>query len=118
MAREVQGLTVLLRALVDPQDPLVLIAVLRGSLFGISDPELFDFKQRGGWFSVFHDPNAPGQPDGPVSSALVMLTRYYRWTRVLPAASALERILEDSGYLALAATTPGGVDAGDIVHAV
>jgi ATP-dependent helicase/nuclease subunit A len=117
-SREVQALTVLLRALADPQDPLSLIAVLRGPLFGISDPELFEFKQRGGWFSVFHDPVAPSQPDGPVSSALVLLNRYYRWTRVLPAAGALERVLEDSGYLALAATTPGGVDAGDLVHAV
>ena len=101
-----------------PQDPLSLIAVLRGPLFGISDPELFAFKQSGGWFSVFQDPDAPGQPDGPVSAALAALNRYYRWTRVLPAAGALERILEDSGYLALAATTPGGVDAGDVVHAV
>ena len=64
---EVQALTVLLRALADPQDPLSLIAVLRGPLFGISDPELYDFKQRGGWFSVFQNPDAPGQPDGPVS---------------------------------------------------
>jgi ATP-dependent helicase/nuclease subunit A len=30
----------------------------------------------------------------------------------------LNRILEHSGYLALAATTPGGVEAGDILHAV
>ena len=117
-SREVQALTVLLRALADPQDPLSLIAVLRGPLFGISDPELFDFKQRGGWFSVFQDSDAPGQLDGPVSAALAALNRYYRWTRVLPAAGALERVLEDSGYLALAATTPGGVDAGDVVHAV
>ncbi len=115
---EVQALTVLLRALADPQDPLSLIAVLRGPMFGVSDPELFDFKQRGGWFSVFQDPDAPGQPDGPVADALAALNRYYRWTRVLPAAGALERVLEDSGYLALAATTPGGVDAGDVVHAV
>ena len=37
---------------------------------------------------------------------------------MLPAAAALDRILEARGYLALAATTPGGVDAGDVVHAV
>ena len=37
---------------------------------------------------------------------------------MLPAAAALERILEDTGYLALAATTPGGVDAGDLLHAI
>ena len=33
--------------------PLSLIAVLRGPLFGISDRELFAFKQSGGWFSIF-----------------------------------------------------------------
>ena len=117
-SREVEALTVLLRTLADPQDPLSLVAALRGPLFGISDPDLFDFKQRGGWFTVFQDPDAGGKPEGPVSAALAALNRYYRWTRVLPAAAALERVLEDSGYLALAATTPGGVDAGDIIHAV
>jgi len=30
----------------------------------------------------------------------------------------LDRILEHNGYLSLLATTPGGVDAGDILHAV
>src|SRR4029450_2513937 len=60
-SREVQALTVLLRALADPQDPLSLIAVLRGPLFGISDLDLFDFKQRGGWFGVFHDSESPRQ---------------------------------------------------------
>ena len=30
----------------------------------------------------------------------------------------MERVIEDTGYLALAATTPGGVDAGDVLHAV
>ena len=46
------------------------------------------------------------------------LRQYYRWTRILPAAAALDRVFEDTGYLALAATTPGGVDAGDVLHAV
>jgi ATP-dependent helicase/nuclease subunit A len=117
-SREVEALTTLLRALADPQDPLSLIAVLRGPLFGISDPELFAFRQGGGWFSVFQDAEPPTAPENTVAAALAAIGRYYRWTRVLPAAGALERILEDSGYLALAATTPSGVDAGDVVHAV
>ena len=117
-SREVQALTLLLRALADPQDPVALIAVLRGPLFGISDPELFAFKQRGGWFSLFHDANAAATPAEPVAAALAALRQYYRFTRVLPAAGALERVLEHTGYLALAATTPGGVTAGDVVHAV
>jgi len=144
---EVEALTVLLRALADPQDALSLVAVLRGPLFGMSDRELFAFKQSGGWFSLFaatDDADNPGpdpgsvrlqpdqinarpdpssvrlqpDPNPAVREALAALRTYYRWTRVLPAAAALDRILEHTGYLALAATTPGGVEAGDVVHAV
>jgi ATP-dependent helicase/nuclease subunit A len=132
---EVEALTVLLRALADPQDALSLIAVLRGSLFGISDRELFAFRQSGGWFGLTQAPVAqgfspaltqapvaqgfsPAPPVARVTSALESLGTYYRWTRLMPAAAALDRILEHTGNLALAATTPGGVNAGDLVHAV
>ena len=128
---EVRALTVLLRALADPQDALTLIAVLRGPFFGISDRELFAYKQSGGWFSIFSHANQadesshPGEQTGVesdgggvVRAALAALRQYHRWTRVLPAAPALERVLEHTGYLALAATTPGGVEAGDLLHAV
>jgi ATP-dependent helicase/nuclease subunit A len=115
---EVRALTVLLRALADPHDTVALIAVLRGPLYGVSDRELFAFRQSGGWFSVFHEGDSGATPGGPVAAALGALRRYFRYTRVLPAAAALDRVLEDTGYLALAATTPGGVDAGDVVHAV
>ncbi|MFZ0312649.1 MAG: UvrD-helicase domain-containing protein [Candidatus Korobacteraceae bacterium] len=115
----IRTMTVLLRALADPQNQVALIAVLRGPLFGISDPELFAFKQEGGWFSLFHE--FTEEKTGPLStvqSALAAVQQYYRWTRVLPAAAALDRILEATGYLAMAATAPAGVDAGDLLHAV
>jgi ATP-dependent helicase/nuclease subunit A len=134
---EVETLTTLLRALADPQDAVALIAVLRGPLFGISDRELFAYKQSGGWFSLYagrgvklkaedsvsEDPLAEGTPAGAevkdrVTAALASLNQYHRWTRLLPASAALERILEHTGYLALAATTPGGVEAGDLLHAI
>ena len=57
---EVAALTVLLRSLAYSSDSLSLVAVLRGPFFGISDPELFAFKQAGGWFSIFHDRDTPG----------------------------------------------------------
>ncbi|HXG88032.1 MAG TPA: 3'-5' exonuclease, partial [Vicinamibacterales bacterium] len=117
---EVQALTVLLRAIADPADVLSLINVLRGPLFGVSDRELFAFKQSGGWFSIFFDgaKSINAAAGARVTQSLGALREYYRWTRVLPAPAALERILEHTGYLALAATTPGGVEAGDLVHAV
>jgi ATP-dependent helicase/nuclease subunit A len=119
-SNEVAQLALLLRALSDPQDAVALVGVLRGPLFGISDPDLFAWRQAGGWFSLFVD--ADTSPVGArlprVDDALSALRQYYRWTRVLPAAPALERILEHSGYLALAATSRGGVEAGDLLHAV
>ena len=134
---EVETLTMLLRALADPQDAVALVAVLRGPLFGLSDQELFAYKHSGGWFSLYAGRNfrlkaeaqaneeplaelaaAEPAPADRASSALTALNQYHRWTRFLPASAALERILEHTGYLALAATTPGGVEAGDLLHAV
>jgi ATP-dependent helicase/nuclease subunit A len=118
---EVAQLALLLRTLSDPQDAVSLVGTLRGPLFGISDPELFSWKQAGGWFSIFQEKRAvspAGEGLDRVAAALASLGEYFRLTRILPAAAALERILEDSGYLALAATTPGGVEAGDLLHAV
>lgn len=131
-SEEVAALALLLRALSDPQDSVSLVGVLRGPLFGVSDQDLFAFRHAGGWFSIFSgaDPSSP--PDSSsvrpqphtskaptsVPLALTSLNQMFRWTRVLPAGAALERILEHTGYLALAAATTGGVDAGDLLHAI
>jgi ATP-dependent helicase/nuclease subunit A len=115
---EVETLRTLLRSLADPQDALALVAVLRGRLFGTSDRELFAYRQSGGWFSIFAGAGSKTVSGGVVENALATLHQYYRWTRLLPAAAAFDRILEHSGYLALAATTAGGVEAGDLLHAL
>jgi ATP-dependent helicase/nuclease subunit A len=111
---EVRHIARVLSALADPQDAVALVGVLRGPLFGVSDRELFAFRQAGGWFGIFCD----AAPGSPVAVALERLRRWHTWTRRLPAGAALERILDDSGYLALGAATPGGVEAGDLLHAV
>jgi ATP-dependent helicase/nuclease subunit A len=111
---EVRHLALLITALADPQDAVALTGVLRGPLFGLSDGELFAYRQAGGWLGLFSD----GVEDSPVAAALARLRHWHTWTRRLPAGAALERILEDSGYLALAATSPGGVEAGDLLHAI
>jgi ATP-dependent helicase/nuclease subunit A len=123
-SKEVRELALLAAALADPQDAVALVGVLRGPLFGASDRDLFAFRQVGGYFSIFSDAGSKGagssDPAEPtsVARALESLRRWHRWTRVLPAGAAFERILDDSGFLALAATTPGGVEAGDLLHAV
>ena len=115
---EVASLALLLRALADPQDSVPLIGVLRGPLFGLSDPDLFAYQQAVGWFSIFSDAAPTGAGAAGVAAALGSLGAMFRLTRVLPTGAALERILERTGYLALAATSPGGVEAGDLLHAI
>jgi ATP-dependent helicase/nuclease subunit A len=117
-SEEVRELSLLLVALADPQDAVALVGVLRGSLFGLSDRELFAFRQAGGYFNLFAEIDADKEAARPVAGALDQLRRWHSWTRQLPAGAALERVLEDSGYLALAAAPRGGVEAGDLLHAV
>ena len=120
---QVAALSRVLQSLADPQDGVVLLGVLRGPLFGLSDRDLFAWKQVGGYFSLFSaletfPKGKSGDAAKRVSAALEQLRRWHQWLQVLPAGAALDRMLEDSGYLALAAASPGGVEAGDLLHAV
>ena len=45
---DVATLCLLLTCLADPLDSVTLVGVLRGPLFGVSDPELFAYRQAGG----------------------------------------------------------------------
>jgi ATP-dependent helicase/nuclease subunit A len=104
-------------ALSDPDDGLALVSVLRGPLYGLSDPQLFEFKRAGQPFIL----TAPVQEAGPaqVIEAIKSLQKMYRWTRTLPTPAAVDLILEESGLLAYeAAASPGGSEAGDLLHAV
>ncbi|MGH9627343.1 MAG: hypothetical protein ACRD7E_03120 [Bryobacteraceae bacterium] len=51
-------------------------------------------------------------------SALCVLQKLHRFTRTLPAGAALERILDEAGLLALAATKADGAGAGALLQAV
>jgi len=113
----VAALAALLRVLSDPSDQAALVGVLRGPVFGLSDEELYRHREAGFGFLL----TAPlsEAATGPVVEALRFLQAMYRWTRSLPAPAALERLLEETGLLALAVTaTPGGAEAGNLVHAV
>ena len=117
-SEEVKEIALLLAALSDPQDAVALVGVLRGALFGLSDRDLFAFRQAGGYFNLFAEIETTDVGARRVADALDALRRWFRWMRMLPPGAALERLLEDSGYLALAATSRGGVEAGDLLHAV
>jgi ATP-dependent helicase/nuclease subunit A len=135
---EVATLRLLLTCLSDPLDSLALIGVLRGPLFGMSDRELFAYRQAGGRFELTAPiagaaSDTPGEHDhlashstsalppagpGRVAAALRVMQGLYRLTRTLPPGAAVDQILDETGLLALAATTPDGPGAGDLLQAV
>jgi ATP-dependent helicase/nuclease subunit A len=124
---EVRALALLLNSLADPLDAVSLLGVLRGPLFGLSDPELFHFRQAGGRFELTTPLPEPDDETeaaaldarfGPVLAAMRRLRVMWRSTRALPLAASVARILEETGWLALAATTPGGARAGHLLQAI
>jgi ATP-dependent helicase/nuclease subunit A len=98
---ELSELLKLLRSLLDPGDPVRLVAVLRGYLFGISDSQLYRFKQAGG---VFHldsaMPDQLGAGDSDILSwAFEQLRCFQQWMQDLPASAALEAIISELGIV-------------------
>jgi ATP-dependent helicase/nuclease subunit A len=123
---EVRALALLLDALADPLDSVALVGVLRGPLFGLSDPELFRFRRAGGRFELTfplpagdEEQNAALEAQfGPALPVMRRLQGMLRTVGRLPLAAAVESILEETGWLALASTTPGGAQAGHLLQAV
>jgi len=110
-----------LAAALRPDDPVALVAVLRGELFGISDPGLFEFKDAGGKFNYLLPVprEMVTEERGWIEDAFGRLRRYDTWLRALPVMSALERIVEDLGLVALCTLSPrGNLEAGSLLKAI
>ncbi|GMU53672.1 MAG: ATP-dependent DNA helicase [Candidatus Xenobia bacterium] len=99
---EVGALFELLSVLSDPQDEVSLVGVLRGTLFGIDDDTLYRHRLQGGAFYP------SDQGERVVNQALQRLRAMHQLLGRLPIGAAVEKVLEDSGLLALAAARPGG----------
>jgi ATP-dependent helicase/nuclease subunit A len=118
---ELRMLHKLLEAITQPENSIALVAVLRGDLFGISDPDLFAFKRSNGQF-CYHA-TIPESLDTRISDqfadAFSRLQQYDRWLNRFPPVSAVEKISTDLGLPARAAMSPGGdVRAGSLAKAL
>lgn len=117
---ELRPLLNCLEAVVHPQNPVSLVAVLRGELFGVDDRTLYAFRRAGGEFN-FRRPVPAGLPAGaraPLEEAFSRLQLYATWMRMLPPAPAVRRMAADLGLPALAAAAEGGnVQAGSLAKA-
>jgi ATP-dependent helicase/nuclease subunit A len=106
-----------LRALSEPENPVALVAVLRGELFGFSDIELYAYRRAGGRFSF--RASVPEDLDVPLAQrfqeVFERLQGYAHWMRRLPPVTCIERLAGDLGLLAQAATAPdGNLQAGSM----
>ena len=114
---ELKLLHTCLRAVVHPDDPVLLVAALRSELFGVSDAALYAFKKAGGRFSLHADlPEGLGEEHSlAIGTALSRLAEYSKWVSKMPRIAAFERILGDLGLLVQASARAGGnVDAGSL----
>jgi ATP-dependent helicase/nuclease subunit A len=107
---ELRLLHTLLYAVTRPDDPVALVATLRGRLFGISDTNLYAFKRAGGRFS-FHATIPPGLEQSVTKEfqdAFDRLKKYALWLARIPPVAAIEKIVADLGLVVLAGMAPGG----------
>jgi ATP-dependent helicase/nuclease subunit A len=86
----------LLRALVDPDDPVATVAVLRGLFFGLSDQELLEHRAAGGTFSYI-DQAARARGLDRVRRAFGALEAWHETSVKVPPSAALETILQSAG---------------------
>ena len=118
---ELRLLHLCLTAVVQPDNPVSLVATLRSELFGLSDAALYTFRKAGGEFD-YHTPVPDRLPRGEalaLQDAYGKLRAYARWLDRLPAAAAIERIAADLGLVALAGAREGGdVEAGSLGKAI
>ncbi|MFM8857188.1 MAG: UvrD-helicase domain-containing protein, partial [Actinomycetota bacterium] len=94
-----------LAAVADPDDPVAILAILRGPVFGLSDSDLFEYRQAGGSFYGGIDVPDSCSTDLQIrcAEAKAALRRWRGWAGRLSVASAVEKIIDDAGLLLLAA---------------
>jgi len=111
-----QELLVVMHALADPANPIAVIAALEGWCVGCSHADLWEARQQGLEFRLTH---APSHHDSPAGAGLQQLHAWWVASQHLAAATLLERVLNESGLLILAASSDlGDTSAGRLLQLV
>ncbi len=109
-------LLVILRALADPANSVAVIAALEGWCAGCSHEDLWNARTSGLEFRITH---APAEQHSPVGAGLQQLYKWWIVSQRVSAASLLERVMDDSGLLLLAASSDlGDRSAGQLLQLV
>ena len=107
----------LLRAVVDPDNPVAVVAFLRGELCGAGDDELYEYVRARGRWSPFGE-RPEGTPQA-IDDGLAILREAIRDASELPPAAAIARTFERVGIVARAAAdAQPGTSAGNVLLAL
>ena len=118
---EIRQFLNLLTAVACPEDPISLVAALRGAFYGISDDLLYRFKDTGGVFFYFDTQNRFKDPTvrEKIGAVLSEIRTFHQWTRVKPPAAAMNMILDHLGIVSLSMTKDMGKSrAGNLLKAI
>jgi ATP-dependent helicase/nuclease subunit A len=100
---ELKEFTILLKLLNDPENQILLVAVLRGIFFGISDRAIAEYKLSGGIFKIYAEiPNSLQEDTKALfETAFGKLSIYHKWSRDYHPVTAFEKIAADIGLFPL-----------------
>ena len=113
---ELRELLVVLRAIADPENAVLVAAALEGLFFGLTPADLYEARLAGQRFSITHP---PGEAPTAAANALRQLHQWWRVSQRQAADVLFERILDDTGLLVHAAVQPlGDARAGALLHLV
>ncbi|MGD9676981.1 MAG: UvrD-helicase domain-containing protein [Vulcanibacillus sp.] len=98
---EVKELLKLLKLLSNIDNQVLLIAVLRGLFFGLSENLLYKFKCAGGQFNIFTKMPESLEENhrSELDNVLKKLNEYYLWTRKYNPTNVIEKIISDIGIV-------------------
>ena len=112
---ELRELILILRALADPADPVLVAAALEGLFFGLAPADLYAARKAGAPF-ILTVPPADGHPASP---ALRRLHEWWRAAGTMRPDVFLDQLLDDTGLLAWSASQPlGEARAGALLQLV
>lgn len=118
-SEEVQALVTMLEAVYTPENPVLLIAYLRGPLAGVGDDVLRRFKKEGGTFHMGAAVPAalPDEERGKLNRALGHLRAVARDLNAYAPGTALERLFDRLGLIPFAAAqSMGSSRAGNLIR--
>ena len=113
---ELRELLLLLAAIADPENAVLVAAALEGLFFGLSPADLWAGARAGLRFGIAH---APENDALPMATALKQLHEWWSFSQRHPADVLLDRIIDDTGLLYHAASAElGEARAGALLHLV